>query len=180
MDMLKRKKIFACMAFAVACTSLQATQVEDKDIGYWSIWSDDAGISHQSYCKLDDLTLQQFSVAGDPEWVSNFDMKTTRYVFNIMPPNWTGTWHKSPKPQWTTTLSGNWYIETMDGHRVELPAGSLSFGYDVNAKKQADGKYGHLSGAIGTTPTRILVVQVEGLPTNVKDKRCLAGGTFIK
>ena len=171
--MLKKLLLLSCIA------TQSYANVADKEIGYWSLWSDEQGISHQSFCKLDDLTLQNFSVKGDPEWVSNHDMKTTRYVFNIMPRHWTGTWHKSPKPQWTTTLSGNWYIESMDGHRVELPAGTLSFGYDINAKN-TNGKLGHLSGTVGDEPTKILVVQVEDLPKNIQDKRCLAGGAFIR
>ena len=96
-------------------------------------------------------------------------MKTTRYIFNIMSIDWKGTWHKSPKPQWVTTLS-----ESMDGHRVELPAETISFRYDIN------GKLGHLSGTVGDEPAKILGVQVEDLLKNIQDKRCFAGGTFIR
>lgn len=46
------KKI-VCASLAVWAVNSQATTVEDKDIGYWSLWSDQQGISHQSYCKLD-------------------------------------------------------------------------------------------------------------------------------
>jgi len=153
--------------------------IKESEIGYWSLWTDEEGVSHQSLCKLDSLSLQNFSVSGAPEWVSNDDMKTSRYVFNIMPVGWTGDWHKSPKPQWVIPTEGNWYIESMDNHRVEFGPGELSFGYD-GISKLKDGKIGHLSGNPGDEPARVLVIQVDSLPKNISDKRCMAGGSFIR
>lgn len=153
--------------------------IESSEIGYWSLWTADDGISHQSLCKLDGLSLQNFSVSGNPEWVSNDDMKTIQYVFNIMPVGWTGDWHKSPKPQWVIPTEGKWYIESMDNHRVEFGPGDISFGFDV-ASKLKDGKIGHLSGNAGDEPARVLVIQVDSMPKNITDKRCMAGGSFIK
>lgn len=153
--------------------------IKNNEIGYWSLWTDEKGVSHQSLCKLDSLSLQNFSVSGAPEWVSTDDMKTSRYVFNIMPVGWKGNWHKSPQPQWVIPTEGKWYIESMDNHRVEFGPGELSFGYD-SISTLNDGKIGHLSGNPGDVPARVLVVQVDSLPKNISDKRCMAGGSFIK
>lgn len=106
-------------------------------------------------------------------------MKTSRYVFNIMPKGWTGTWHKSPKAQWVIPIEGKWYIESMDNTRREFGPGELSFGYDIIAQTK-DGKVGHLSGAVGDKPAKVLVIQVDSLPKNITDERCMAGGTFVK
>lgn len=32
--------------------------ISDNEIGYWSLWTDKEGISHQSLCKIDSLTFQ--------------------------------------------------------------------------------------------------------------------------
>lgn len=153
--------------------------VPNNKIGYESLYNDANGVTHQAYCELDKLSFQNFSVGGAPELVSTDDMKTTRYVFNIMPVGWAGTWHKSPSAQWVIPVSGHWYIETMDHHRVKFGPGDLSFGYDIDAVQQ-DGKIGHISGTLGNEPAKVLVVQVNSLPKEIKDKRCMAGGTFIR
>lgn len=157
----------------------EAASVQNNEISYWSLWTDEEGISHQSLCSIDSLSLQQFSVKGAPEWVSNDDMQTNRYVFNIMPAHWTGTWHKSPKAQWVIPTEGKWYIESMDGNYKEYGPGEISFGYDINSKLK-NNKIGHLSGAVGDTGVKVIVIQVDTLPKNITDTRCMAGGKFIK
>lgn len=106
-------------------------------------------------------------------------MHTSRYVFNIMPAHWAGTWHKSPSAQWVIPVEGRWYIESMDNHKVIYGPGELSFGYDIHATQDGN-KIGHLSGAVGDLPAKVVVIQVDSLPTNIPDKRCMAGGVFIK
>lgn len=166
----------------IACLMLPAIsfgKVPENKITYVSLYSDEKGVSHQAQCLLDKLSFQQFSVKGNPELVSTDDMHTTRYVYNIMPVGWSGTWHKSPTPQWVIPVEGQWYIESMDDHKVVYSPGELSFGYDVNAKL-INGKVGHKSGSVGNAPAKVMVVQVNSLPKEISDKRCMAGGSFIR
>ncbi len=50
------------------------------------------------------------------------------------PKGWVGQWHENPAAQWIITLSGHWFIETMDGHRVEMGPGDVSLGEDQGAE----------------------------------------------
>ncbi len=69
----------------------------------------------------------------------------------VLPVGWIGDWHENPKPQWIIPLSGRWFVESMDGQRVEMGPGEISFGEDKNTRKVA-GKQGHLSGTLGDEP----------------------------
>ncbi|WP_304164673.1 hypothetical protein [Lonsdalea britannica] len=161
-------------------SGLCQAQTPDKNstIRYWSVWVDKAGISHQAKCALNTLKLEQFSVKGDPEWVSQQDLPTSRYVFNIMPVGWVGPWHKNPSPQWIIPLSGRWFVETMDGNRIEMGPGEMSFGYDKNAGMFGK-KVGHISGAVGHEPAKVMVVQVSSALEKPQDERCPAGGISL-
>ena len=75
---------------------------------------------------------------------------------------WIGDWHENPKPQWIVPLSGRWFVETMDGMRVEMGPGEFSFGGDQNANEDARGRIGHRSGTVGDAPATLMVVQLEG------------------
>jgi hypothetical protein len=48
----------------------------------------------------------------------------------------------------------------MDGHRVEMGPGELSFGGDQNCRT-VDGRRGHLSGTVGDAPAVLMVVQLD-------------------
>jgi hypothetical protein len=81
-------------------------------------------------------------------------------LFTIQPVGWIGAWHENPKPQWVIPLSGRWFVEAMDGTRVEMGPGEVSFGGDQNCSEQA-GKRGHLSGTVGNAPATLMVIQFE-------------------
>jgi hypothetical protein len=81
----------------------------------------------------------------------------------VLPVGWIGTWHENPKPQWIVPLSGQWFVETMDGQRVVMGPGEMSFGADQNTG-EVDGKRGHLSGTVGDAPAVLMIVQFEGAP----------------
>jgi len=51
----------------------------------------------------------------------------------------------------------------MDGERVEMGPGDISFGEDQKAR-EVNGKMGHLSGAVGNEPAILMIVQLEALP----------------
>jgi hypothetical protein len=55
------------------------------------------------------------------------------------------------------------YVETMDGIRVEMGPGEMSFGEDQNTRPR-NAKKGHLSGTIGPEPAVLMVVQFDTVP----------------
>ena len=86
-------------------------------------------------------------------------------TFMVLPVGWIGEWHENPKPQWIVPLSGRWFVETMDGQRVEMGAGEISFGEDQGTKPDAQGHRGHLSGTVGSEPAVLVTVQLDAAPT---------------
>ena len=48
----------------------------------------------------------------------------------------------------------------MDGQRVEMGPGDVSFGGDQNTKPDEQGHKGHLSGTIGEQPVMLMIVQL--------------------
>jgi hypothetical protein len=52
----------------------------------------------------------------------------------------------------------------MDGQRVELGVGEISFGADQNTQEDAQGHQGHLSGTVGSEPAVLMLVQFEAMP----------------
>jgi hypothetical protein len=83
----------------------------------------------------------------------------------VQPVGWVGEWHENPKPQWIIPLSGRWFVETMDGTRVEMGPGEISFGGDQNTKPDARGRRGHRSGTVGNQPSINLIVQLQSDPS---------------
>lgn len=133
-------------------------------IPYWHIWTDEAGVSHQAQGFLTDFDMKSMGGGAAPQWQGTkiHDGMTT--MVTVQPPGWIGEWHENPRPQWIIPLSGKWFVESMDGTRVELGAGEISFGEDQNTKER-DGKKGHKSGTIGDEPCVLMVVQFDSPPT---------------
>ena len=107
----------------------------------------------------------------------------------VQPVGWVGEWHENPKPQWIIPLSGRWFVETMDGKRVEMGPGEVSFGGDQNTKPDAQGRKGHRSGTVGNQPSVNLIVQLEkdpfagqpcGRRTPRQTRRKLSSGQSIR
>ncbi|MGB7891075.1 MAG: cupin domain-containing protein [Microcoleus sp.] len=134
-------------------------------IDYWHVWTDEDGISHQSRCQIQDFTLKSISPPASPQWLEQMQQGGATVVFTVQPVGWIGTWHENPKPQWIIPLSGRWFVETMDGQRVEMGVGEISFGEDQNTKANAQGQKGHLSGTVGDAPAVLMIVQLEETPT---------------
>jgi hypothetical protein len=61
-------------------------------------------------------------------------------------------------------LSGRWFIESMDGTRIEQGAGEFSFGEDQGCI-ETDGKKGHRSGTIGDAPAVLMTVRLHVDPS---------------
>ena len=85
-------------------------------------------------------------------------------VFTVQPVGWVGEWHENPAPQWIMVISGRWWIEAMDGTRIEQGAGEFSLGEDQGCVANAQGRKGHRSGTIGDQPAVLMTVQLHVPP----------------
>jgi hypothetical protein len=132
-------------------------------VPYWHLWVDAEGVSHQSRCQLTNYHLKQVGRA-DPQWNNQQDTHPTTVVFTVQPVGWIGEWHENPAPQWIVVLSGRWFIESMDGTRVEQGPGEFSFGEDQGCSEK-DRKKGHRSGTIGDEPAVLMTVQLHVSPS---------------
>ncbi len=136
-------------------------------IPYWHMYTDRAGTSRFVRCAMGGLDFKALTSA--PQWQHRTVTGAFTVAFVVLPVGWFGDWHESPKPQWVIPLSGAWYVETMDGQRVEFGPGGIHFGEDQNTVAQ-DGRKGHLSGVIGDAPCVQMIVQYEHAP--VVDSPC--------
>jgi len=58
-------------------------------------------------------------------------------------------------------VSGCWFVQSMDGQRVELGTGDMSFGGDQGCRADTQGRKGHRSGTVGNQPAVLMLVQLE-------------------
>jgi len=99
-----------------------------------------------------------------PQWLGKETTAPTSVRLTILPVGWTGDWHPNPHPQWIIPLSGRWFVESMDGMRVEMGPGEMAFGGDQGAAS-LDGRHGHRSGTVGDEPAVLLLIQYpDGVP----------------
>jgi len=129
-------------------------------IEYWHVWTDEEGVSHQDRRVLNDFEQESMGGDAEPQWNNHLLKSNAKIMFSELPVGWRGSWHENPKPQWIIPLSGKWFVETMDGHRVEMGPGDISFGGDQNTKEDDEGRKGHLSGTIGGHPARLMIIQL--------------------
>ncbi|MGA7932079.1 MAG: hypothetical protein WCA35_00730 [Kovacikia sp.] len=133
-------------------------------IDYWYVWTDEDGVSHQSRRQIQDFRLESISPPASPQWLGQLKQAGATLSFTVLPVGWTGTWHENPKHQWIIPLSGRWFVETMNGQRVEMGPGEISFGADQHTREDAQGRKGHLSGTVGNEPAVLIIVQFEETP----------------
>jgi hypothetical protein len=132
-------------------------------VRYWHLWTDAEGVSHQSECELKDFELRSMQPPAAPQWQGRRTSGAMTTLVTVQPVGWIGEWHENPKPQWIVPLSGRWFVESMDGQRVEMGPGKISFGGDQHCRPQA-GRLGHRSGTVGSEPAVLLVIQLENTP----------------
>ncbi len=130
-------------------------------IAYWHLWADDNGVTHQTRCELADFALQSMGGNAAAQWNDHLLSGEANLLLAVLPVDWIGEWHENPKPQWISVLSGRWFVESMDGTRVEMGPGELAFGGDQNARPGAQGRVGHRSGTIGSAPCALMIVQLD-------------------
>ena len=132
-------------------------------VPYWHLWTDADGVSHQAECALTEFVLKGVG-AADPQWNNQQPTASSTVVFTVQPVGWVGTWHENPAPQWIVVLSGRWWIESMDGTRIEQGPGEFSFGEDQGCTESPDGRKGHRSGTIGDQPAVLMTVRLHVEP----------------
>lgn len=126
---------------------------------YWHLWTDEEGVSHQTHCSLASFHPHRVGAAA-PQWNDAQARSEATVVFTVQPAGWVGEWHENPAPQWIVPLSGRWFVESMDGTRVEMGPGELSFGEDQQCCPDAQGRQGHRSGTVGGEPAHLMTVQL--------------------
>ena len=89
-------------------------------IPYWHLWTDADGVSRQTRCFLTEFELQSISRPAQPQWQGHRTRAEVTVMMTVLPVGWVGEWHENPKPQWILPLSGRWFVESMDGQRVEM------------------------------------------------------------
>ncbi|MES0882740.1 cupin domain-containing protein [Roseibium sp. SCP14] len=139
------------------------TETHSPDAGYWHLWSDADGITHQTHCRFQHLELKTFAPPAKDLWTKRLAADPEDITILVLQPG-TLNWHRNPQPQWIVPLSGTWFVESMDGTRVEMGPGQLSFGEDQLAKSDANGREGHLSGVVGNEPCVLMVIQIKDPP----------------
>lgn len=143
----------------------QSNDPDRPEVPYWHVWTDEDGVSRQDRCRLSNFAFESISSGPAPSWIERPGSPARRVVVLVLPAGWVGEWHENPEPQWIVPLSGRWFVETMDGTRVEMGPGDLSFGNDQNTRPDARGRRGHRSGTVGDGPAVLMLVQVERAPT---------------
>ncbi|WP_158812759.1 cupin domain-containing protein [Methylocapsa sp. S129] len=136
----------------------------DKPIvPYWHLWTDSDGVSRQKQCAMTRFALKSIQEPATPQWQGDKTSGAMSTMITVLPVGWIGEWHENPKPQWIIPLSGRWFVESMDGARVEMGPGEISFGGDQNCRDIA-GKRGHRSGTVGDAPAVLMIVQFDNAP----------------
>ena len=133
---------------------------EKPHVHYWHLWTDADGVSRQTQCAMTEFELKSIKPPADPQWPGKKTTAATTTMVTVLPVGWTGTWHENPRPQWIVPLSGRWFVEAMDGTRVEMGPGEISFGGDQNCR-DVEGRRGHRSGTVGDMPAVLMVVQFD-------------------
>ena len=132
------------------------------EIAYWHLWTDGDGVSHQTLCALTEFELKGVGGAA-PQWNNKQNRSEATVVYTVQPAGWVGDWHENPAPQWIVVLSGHWWIESMDGTRIEQGPGEFSLGEDQGCNL-TEGRKGHRSGTIGDVPAVLMTVQLHVPP----------------
>ena len=132
-------------------------------VPYWHLWTDSSGISRQTQCAMTDFELKSIDGKADSQWQGPKVNGSLTEMVTVLPVGWIGEWHENPKPQWIVPLSGRWFVEAMDGTRVEMGPGELSFGGDQHCR-ETDGKRGHRSGTVGDIPAVLVLIQLDDAP----------------
>ena len=131
---------------------------------YWHVYTDADGVSRQVRCEIAAFDLAGIGPGVSPQWNDKMAPSQAGVTFTVLPVGWVGDWHENPRPQWIAVLTGRWFVETMDGTRVEMGPGELMMGEDQGTRER-DGRRGHLSGTVGDEPCTMIVTGLDVAPT---------------
>ena len=137
---------------------------DGPSVPYWHLWTDADGVSRQKQCAMIHFALKSIQEPAAAQWQGDKTSGAMSMMVTVLPVGWIGEWHENPKPQWIIPLSGRWFVESMDGARVEMGSGEISFGGDQNCRAVA-GKRGHRSGTVGDAPAVLMIVQFDNAPS---------------
>ena len=129
-------------------------------VPYWHVFADETGVSRQVRKEASDFILKTISAPAAPQWQRPLHTGEATVLLTVQPVGWVGTWHENPRAQWIIPISGRWFVETMDGQRVEMGPGEISFGEDQGTRADVNGRRGHLSGTVGDEPAVLMIVQL--------------------
>jgi hypothetical protein len=91
-------------------------------------------MTHQTQCEFKDFSPLSLGKGVELIFVDKLQDTPDHLVIAQFPKGWVGAWHENPAAQWIIPLSGRWFVETMDGHRVEMGPGDASLGEDQGSK----------------------------------------------
>jgi hypothetical protein len=132
--------------------------IPPPSISYWHVYTDAEGISRQREGQISGFAMNMITAGMTPQWIGTRASGKMDCLFTVLPPGWEADWHENPSPQWIVPLSGCWGVETMDGMRVEMGPGMVSFGADLGTVER-EGKRGHRSWTVGNEPAVLMLVQ---------------------
>lgn len=134
--------------------------LETPTVPYWHLYTDETGTSRQRRCVMTEFELKSMQPPAAPQWQGRKHHDGMTVMVTVQPVGWEGAWHENPAPQWIVPLSGRWFVESMDGTRVEMGPGEISFGEDQGTR-EAGGRKGHMSGTVGQEPAVLMVIQFD-------------------
>jgi hypothetical protein len=127
-------------------------------LAYWHLWTDDRCVSRQTHCEFTEFDMDALGPGDSPQWNEKF-LDGGNAFLTVLPVGWSARWHMNQTAMWIVVLSGQWYVESMDGERVVIGPGEFSLGGDQGCKTDAQGRIGHLSGQVGDVPCVQLIIQ---------------------
>lgn len=146
-------------------TGMRPARLCSPTIPYWHLCTDNQGVSHLVRCEIEYFDFKGVGEAS-PQWNNRQARGEATVVFTVQPVGWVGDWHENPAPQWIVPISGRWWVEAMDGSRVEMGPGDLSLGEDQQCIADREQRKGHRSGVIGNQPAVLMTVQLHVAPVH--------------
>ncbi|MBV1832722.1 cupin domain-containing protein [Komagataeibacter pomaceti] len=157
------------MASVLPVGPSRAATEQAPRLTYHHMWTDDRGVSHLATCPLTQFVLKSMSPPAGPQWQDRQPDGRATVLMTVQPPHWDGAWHEDPKVQWIVPLRGRWFVQAMDGARVEMGPGDVLLGEDQNTRPLPTGpmrgRKGHLGGNVGDGAVDLMVVQMDIAPT---------------
>ncbi|GBR45673.1 cupin [Acetobacter pomorum] len=168
------QRICAGLVLGALCLSAHGARAQDDAHSqpenppityYWHNWADHNGVSHMTKCPLHHYTLKSMNKPAAPQWSDVLAEGQARIISTVQPDHWNGAWHTDPKVQWIIPLKGTWFVQAMDGTRVEMGPGEISLGEDQKTVPNALGQKGHLGGNVTPGSVTLMVIQLTEAPT---------------